>query len=40
MVERWIKEFGEDFTENLCKKNNESPELNIRVNTLKPIKRN
>ncbi|MBU5426480.1 16S rRNA (cytosine(967)-C(5))-methyltransferase RsmB [Tissierella pigra] len=38
MVERWIKEFGEDFTEDLCKKNNESPELNIRVNTLKTNK--
>lgn len=38
MVERWMKEFGEDFTEDLCKKNNESPELNIRVNTLKTNK--
>ncbi|WMM26753.1 16S rRNA (cytosine(967)-C(5))-methyltransferase RsmB [Tissierella sp. MB52-C2] len=38
LVERWIKEFGEDFTEKLCKKNNESPELNIRINTLKTNK--
>ena len=35
MVERWIKQYGEEFTEELCKKNNEKPELNIRVNTLK-----
>ena len=35
MVNRWIKEFGEEFTEELCKSNNEKPELNIRVNTLK-----
>ncbi|MDR7856388.1 16S rRNA (cytosine(967)-C(5))-methyltransferase RsmB [Tissierella sp.] len=35
MVDRWVREFGEEFTEELCKKNNESPKLNIRVNTLK-----
>ncbi len=35
MVNRWIKEFGEEFTENLCRANNLSPRLNIRVNTLK-----
>ncbi|NLY47151.1 MAG: 16S rRNA (cytosine(967)-C(5))-methyltransferase RsmB [Tissierella sp.] len=34
MVERWVKEYGIDFTENLCKANNETPSLNIRVNTL------
>lgn len=34
MVERWVKQYGEGFTEELCKKNNERPELNIRVNTL------
>ncbi len=38
MVERWIREFGEDFTEELCRKNNESPKLNIRINTLKTSK--
>lgn len=35
MVKRWINEFGVDFTEKICKKNNEYPELHIRVNTLK-----
>lgn len=34
IVERWVNEYGEEFTEELCKKNNEKPELNIRVNTL------
>ncbi len=38
MVERWIKEYGVEFTEELCKKNNESPPLNIRVNILKTNK--
>ncbi len=38
MVKRWIKEFGEEFTENLCKSNNEKPLLNIRVNTIKITK--
>lgn len=35
MIERWIKEFGFDFTESLCNANNDTPRLNIRVNTLK-----
>lgn len=35
MVERWVKEYGVKFTEELCKSNNEKPSLNIRVNTLK-----
>ena len=26
MVKRWIKEFGEEFTEKLCKENNKSPQ--------------
>lgn len=39
MVERWVKEFGIDFTEKLCKANNETPSLNIRVNTLKTNKK-
>ncbi len=38
IVERWIKEYGVDFTEKLCKANNETPYLNIRVNTLKTKK--
>lgn len=35
MVEKWIKEYGYEFTESLCKGNNSRPKLNIRVNTLK-----
>ena len=35
MVERWVKEHGVEFTKELCKANNETPSLNIRVNTLK-----
>ncbi len=35
MVERWSKEYGVEFTEELCKSNNKTPLLNIRVNTLK-----
>lgn len=35
MVKRWIDEFGEDFTLELCKANNEKPKLNIRTNRLK-----
>lgn len=38
IVERWVKEFGEEFTEKLCIENNNKPELNIRVNTLKTNK--
>jgi 16S rRNA (cytosine967-C5)-methyltransferase len=38
IVERWVKEFGEEFTEKLCIENNNKPELNIRVNTLKTTK--
>ncbi|MDR7869891.1 MAG: 16S rRNA (cytosine(967)-C(5))-methyltransferase RsmB [Tissierellaceae bacterium] len=38
MVERWIKEYGFEFTEELCKSNNATPSLNIRVNTLKTNK--
>lgn len=38
MVQRWVKEFGEEFTEKLCKENNNKPELNIRVNNLKITK--
>lgn len=35
MVKRWIEEYGVEFTEDLCRSNNEKPLLNIRVNTLK-----
>jgi len=34
MINRWLKYFGEDFTERLCKAFNEPPPLCIRVNTL------
>ncbi|WP_026476442.1 16S rRNA (cytosine(967)-C(5))-methyltransferase RsmB [Alkaliphilus transvaalensis] len=35
MVEQFLKHFSLDFTEELLKANNETPELNLRVNTLK-----
>jgi len=35
MVERWVKEFSLEFTEELLVSNNSKPMLNIRVNTLK-----
>lgn len=35
MIERWVKEFGFLFTEELVKANNKKPKLNIRTNTLK-----
>lgn len=35
LVDKWIDEFGLEFTEALCKANNSRPKLNIRVNTLK-----
>lgn len=38
MVKKWIKDYGLEFTEELCKANNETPKLNIRVNTLKTKK--
>lgn len=38
LVQRWIKEFGEEFTKNLLKANNETPNLSVRVNTLKTTK--
>lgn len=34
LVERWVEEHGLEFTEGLCKANNQTPSLNIRVNTL------
>ncbi|QXM05865.1 16S rRNA (cytosine(967)-C(5))-methyltransferase RsmB [Crassaminicella indica] len=35
LVERWLKEFGQDFTISLLKANNETPKLTVRTNTLK-----
>jgi 16S rRNA (cytosine967-C5)-methyltransferase len=35
LVERWIELFGSEFTEDLCKANNETPHLSLRVNTQK-----
>ncbi|MBE0451294.1 MAG: 16S rRNA (cytosine(967)-C(5))-methyltransferase RsmB [Clostridia bacterium] len=35
LVEKWLEEFGEVFTEALLKSNNETPKLWLRVNTLK-----
>lgn len=35
MIERWISEFGFDFTKDLVKANNKKASLNIRVNRLK-----
>ncbi len=40
MIENWIKEYGYEFTEKLCKGNNSRPKLNIRVNTLKLVETN
>ena len=38
MVDQWIERFGSSFTENLLKSNNITPDLIIRVNTLKASK--
>ncbi len=35
LVEKWINDFGEEFTEDLLKSNNSVPSLSIRTNTLK-----
>ncbi len=35
MVEKWIALYGEEFTEELLKSNNEVPDFTIRVNTIK-----
>jgi 16S rRNA (cytosine967-C5)-methyltransferase len=35
LVGRWIQRFGKDETISLCKSNNETPPLAVRVNTLK-----
>jgi len=38
LVERWISDFGFDFTEGLLASNNEVPDFTVRVNTLKTSK--
>lgn len=35
MVRNWVKSYGEDFTEELLKSNNKTPDFIVRVNTLK-----
>jgi len=35
MINEWIKLFGEEFTESLLQKNNETPLMTVRANTLK-----
>jgi len=35
MVEKWVKDFGRDFTEELLRANNETPPFTIRLNRLK-----
>ncbi len=39
MVEKWLSIYGEEFTEELLKSNNQVPDFTIRVNTIK-ISRN
>ncbi len=39
LVSRWLKLFGAEFTEALLKSNNEVPDFNVRVNTLKTNRR-
>ncbi|MCF6271108.1 MAG: 16S rRNA (cytosine(967)-C(5))-methyltransferase RsmB [Melioribacteraceae bacterium] len=34
MVKRWLNRFGEDFTENLLKANNNRPTITLRINSL------
>ncbi|NDI33468.1 16S rRNA (cytosine(967)-C(5))-methyltransferase RsmB [Chengkuizengella sediminis] len=35
MVRRWIHQFGEELTEQICEANNGTPHVSVRVNTLK-----
>ncbi|NHN28451.1 16S rRNA (cytosine(967)-C(5))-methyltransferase RsmB [Paenibacillus sp. S3N08] len=35
MVKRWIRQFGESQTEQLCEANNKPPHVSIRTNTMK-----
>ncbi|HHY77373.1 MAG TPA: 16S rRNA (cytosine(967)-C(5))-methyltransferase RsmB [Clostridiales bacterium] len=38
LMEIWLEQYGEDFTEELIKSNNETPPLTIRINRLKTNK--
>lgn len=38
LVDKWINEYGVEFTEELSRANNEKPSLNITINTLKTNK--
>ncbi|NLI57905.1 MAG: 16S rRNA (cytosine(967)-C(5))-methyltransferase RsmB [Clostridium sp.] len=38
MIDEWIKRYGEEFTEELLKNNNQTPHFTIRTNTLKTSK--
>jgi len=38
LVKRWLKRYGEEFTENLLKANNNKPKMYLRVNNLKTNK--
>ncbi|KXG75987.1 16S rRNA (cytosine(967)-C(5))-methyltransferase RsmB [Thermotalea metallivorans] len=38
LVEKWQKEFGNDFTRQLLQANNQTPKLTVRTNTLKITK--
>lgn len=40
MVEDWVRIYGQEFTEELCKSNNRPPEMVIRTNTLKTTTEN
>lgn len=33
LVSRWVKQYGEDITEEICRANNETPSVSVRVNT-------
>lgn len=35
MVKRWIKQYGEETTEQICMSNNEPPAVSVRVNTFR-----
>lgn len=35
LIEKWVRDYGKDFTTKLAKKNNENPEVTIRTNILK-----
>lgn len=39
LVKRWLEHYGKDFTEKLLDSNNNTPELSIKINTLKASKK-